>query len=159
MPVLQETKVKIAVSAAKKSGLADLGAPIDDATEVKKGRAHEFFQNLDSGAIGRRFQDLKIIAVKTAEAGAVSARLFVLFEAFGDSTAAPVNGVGFSANVYAGDKLLAALTSSSLFMPYANFWYPQRFVFPLSVADFEALDGFEFIGLPEEVAVLEAATV
>lgn len=159
MSVLQETRVKIAVAVAKKSGLAELGAPIDETTLVKKGRAHEFFQNLDSGAIGRRFQDLKIIAVQTVEAGASLARLFVTFEAFGDSTAAPVNGVGFKASFSAGDKLLGEVSSSSLFLPFANFWYPQRFVFALTAEEFAALDGFEFVAQSEEVAVLEAAAV
>lgn len=151
MPTLQETRAVVTLAPAKTAGLADLGAPLDDSTMVKKGRAHEFLQNLTDGAIGRRFQDLRVIAIKTVEAGVVSAKIFVQFEAFGDNTAAPPNGVGFEAVLLAGEQPLAHLSSSSLFLPFANFWYANRFVFDVPLADFDRADRVEFIAKAEEV--------
>jgi hypothetical protein len=46
---------------------------------------------------------------------------------------------------------LVSLSSSGLFLPYANFWYPNRFVFDVPTADFDRADRFEFIAKPEEV--------
>ena len=79
--------------------------------------------------------------------------MFVQFEVFGDNTAAPpTNGVGFEAALFAGSQQLASLSSSSLFLPYANFWYPNRFVFEVPVGGLRyKLDRFEFIAKPEEV--------
>ena len=154
LPALQETRTVVTLAPAKPTGLADLGAPLGDAALVKKGRAHEFPQLLTDGKIGRRFQDLRVIGIKTLEAGVISAKLFVQFEVFGDNTAAPTNGVGFEAALFAGSQLLANLSSSSLFLPYANFWYPNRFVFEAPVADFDQADRLEFIAKPEEVRTL-----
>ncbi|MCI4678163.1 hypothetical protein K9U39_15120 [Rhodoblastus acidophilus] len=125
-----------------------------DATVVKKGRVHEFAQVLTDGKIGRRFQDLRVIAINTVEAGVPSAKLFVQFEVFGDNTAAPANGAGFEAVLYAGAQQLASLSSSSLFLPYADFWYPNRFVFEMPMADFDRADRCEFIAKSEEVCSL-----
>lgn len=153
LPALQETRAVVTLANAKPTGLADLGAPLADATIVKKGRAHEFPQLLTDGEIGRRFQDLRVIGIKTLEGGATSAKFFVQFEVFGDNTAAPTNGVGFEAALFAGSEQLASLSSSSLFLPYANFWYPNRFVFEVPAADFDRADRLEFIAKPEEVRV------
>ena len=154
MPALLELRTDMALAPAKPVGLADLGAPLDDETAVKKGRVHEFDQLLADGRIGRRFQDLRVIGIKTAEAAMPSAKLFIQFEVFGDNTAAPTNGAGFDAVLYAGAKQLAALSSPSLFLPYGNFWYPNRFVFEVPVADFDHADRLEFIAKPEEVRAL-----
>lgn len=151
MPSLQETRTIVPLAPAKPTGLADLGAPLVDATMVKKGRAHELPQLLTDGKIGRRFQDLRVIGIKTVEAGVTSAKFFVQFEVFGDNTAAPTKGVGFEAALFAGSQQLASLSSSSLFLPYANYWYPNRFVFEVPVADFDRADRLEFIAMPEEV--------
>jgi hypothetical protein len=151
LPSLQETRAAVTLAPAKPTGLNDLGAPLGEATMVKKGRAHEFPQLLADGEIGRRFQDLRVIAIKTVEGGVESAKIFVQFEVFGDNTAAPANGVGFEALLFAGDEQLAGLSSSSLFLPYANFWYPNRFVFEVPVADFDRVDRLEFVAKPEEV--------
>jgi hypothetical protein len=148
---LQETRAVVTLAPAKSAGLADLGAPLDDATVVKKGRVHEYLQHLTDGAIGRRFQDIRIIGIKSVEAGVVSAKFFVQFEVFGDNTAAPANGVGFEAALFAGERPLTSLSSSSLFLPYANFWYPNRFVFDVSIDDFDQADRLEFIAKPEDV--------
>lgn len=154
MPSLQETRAIVTLAPAKPTGLADLGVPLDDDALVKKGRVHEFPQLLTDGKIGRRFQDLRIIAIKTAEGGVVSAKIFVQFEVFGDNTAAPAHGVGFEAVLFAGAQQLVSLSSSGLFLPYANFWYPNRFVFDVPVADFDQADRLEFIAKPEEVRSL-----
>ncbi|MFG1465659.1 hypothetical protein V5F77_22510 [Xanthobacter sp. DSM 24535] len=151
MPVLQELRVVVALAPAKPNGLADLGAPLVEATGVKKGRAHEFAQVLSDGKIGRRFQDLRVVAVKTVEGGAPSAKVFVQFEVFGDNTAVATNGVGFDAVLGAGTQDLAHLSSSSLFLPYSSFWYPNRFVFDISIADFDQADSLAFIAKSEEV--------
>jgi hypothetical protein len=151
VPLLQEIRIDVTLAPAKPVGLADLGAPMVDATAVKKGRAHEFAQVLTDGKIGRRFQDLRVIGIKTVEAAVPSAKLFVQFEVFGDNTAAPANGVGFEAILYAGPQQLASFSSSSLFLPYGNFWFPNRFVFEAPTADFDRADRFEFIAKPEEV--------
>jgi hypothetical protein len=154
LPVLQETRVNVTLAVAKPTGLDDLGAPLDDASVVKKGRAHEFAQLLADGAIGRRFQDLRVIGIKTVEAGAPSAQIFIQFEVFGDNTAAAKNGVGFDAVLFAGAEPLASLKSSSLFLPYANFWYPNRFAFDVPIVHFDRADRLEFIAKPEEVRTL-----
>ena len=151
MPSLREIRTVVTLAPAKPVGLADWGTPLVDTTVVKKGRVHEFAQVLTGGKIGRRFQDLRIIAINTVEAAVPSAKLFVQFEVFGDNTAAPASGAGFEAILYAGSQQLASLSSSSLFLPYGNFWYPNRFVFEVPVVDFDRADRFEFIAKPEEV--------
>ncbi|MDI4663184.1 hypothetical protein K9U40_02340 [Xanthobacter autotrophicus] len=151
MTSLQETRTVVALAPAKAGGLADLGVPAVDAAVVKKGRVHEFLQLLADGTIGRRFQDLRVIGIKTVEAGVPSAKLFVQFEVFGDNTAAPTGGVGFDATLLAGSQQLVSLSSSSLFLPYANFWYPNRFAFEVPMADFDQADRLEFVAKPEEV--------
>lgn len=151
MASLQEIRTIVTLAPAKPAGLADLGVPLADTTVVKKGRAHEFAQALTDGKIGRRFQDLRVIGINTVEAAVPSAKLFVQFEVFGDDTAAPANGVGFEAVLYAGSQQLASLPSNSLFLPYANFWYPNRYVFEVPTADFDQADRFEFIAKAEEV--------
>lgn len=154
MPALQETRIVLTLAPGKTSGMADLGAPLSDASVIKKGRAHEHPQLLTDGKIGRRFQDIRVIAIKTAEVGVLSAKFFVQFEVFGDNTAAPANGVGVDATLLAGGRPLASLSSSSLFLPYANFWYPNRFVFDVPAADFDQADRLEFIAKPEEVRLV-----
>lgn len=151
MPALRETSAMVPLAPAKAAGLSELGVPLVETTEVKTGRVHEFLQLLADGAIGRRFQDLRIIAIKTMEGGAPSAKIFVQFEVFGDNTAAPTNGAGFEAIVLTGTQPLARFASSGLFIPYANFWYPNRFVLEVPVADFDQADRLEFIAKPEEV--------
>jgi hypothetical protein len=151
VPALQEIRTVVTMAPAKPNGLADLGVPMVDTTVVKRGRAHEFAQVLPDGQIGRRFQDLRVIGINTVEAAVPSAKLFVQFEVFGDNTAASTTGVGFAAVLYAGSQPLVSLSSSSLFLPYANFWYPNRFVFEVPTAGFDQADRFEFIAKSEEV--------
>jgi hypothetical protein len=159
VPSLQENRIVVTLAPAKPVGLADLGVPLVETTVVKKGRAHEFAQVLADGKIGRRFQDLRVIGIQTVEAAIPSAKLFVQFEVFGDNTAVPTtNGVGFAAVLYAGSQPLASLSSHSLFLPYANFWYANRYVFEVPTADFAQADRFEFIAKSEEVRSIEACS-
>lgn len=159
LPALLEARTVVTLAPAKPVGLADLGVPLGDATLVRKGRVHEFAQHLASGGIGRRFQDLRVIAIRTAEAGEVGAKLFVQFEVFGDDTATPTDGQGFEAVLLAGETPLAELPARSLFLPYANFWYPNRFVFEVPVADFERADRLEFIARAQDVRSTAAQAV
>lgn len=154
MPALQETRASVTLAPAKPTGLADLGVLPSDGLAVKKGRVHEFPQLMADGTIGRRFQDLKVIAIKTEEAGAPLVRLVVQFEVFGDNTAAAPGGPGFEAVLKAGDTPLATLSSGSLFLPFGNFWYANRFAFAVPVADFDAADGLEFVAKAEEVQAI-----
>jgi hypothetical protein len=157
LPALQETRAIVTLAPAKPTGLADLGAPVVDGTLVKKGRVHEFQQVLADGPIGRRFQDLRVVAIKTVEGGVASAKVFVQFEAFGDNTAAPAEGAGFEAALFEGETPLASLSSSALFIPYAGCWYPNRFVFETPIEVFERADRLDFIARPEEVRLVEAS--
>ncbi len=155
MPALQEFRIVLTLAPAKPVGLADLGVPLDNTSVVKKGRAHEFAQVVTDGQIGRRFQDLRVIGIDTVEAAVRSAKLFVQFEVFGDNTCVPAaHGVGFAAVLYAGSKALASLSSTSLFLPYANFWYPNRYVFEVPTDHFDTADRFEFIAKSEEVRLI-----
>lgn len=155
LTALQETLAIVNLAPAKPTGLADLGAPLVDGTMVKKGRVHEFQQLLANGQIGRRFQDLRVVAVKTVEGGVPSAKFFVQFEAFGDNTAAPVDGAGFEAAIFDGAQSLARLSSSALFIPYADCWYPNRFVFQTPIEVFDRADRLEFVARPEEVRLVQ----
>lgn len=157
MPALQEIRAIVTLAPAKPTGLADLGAPLVDGTAVKKGRVHEFQQRLADGQIGRRFQDLRVVAVKTVEGGVASAKVFVQFEAFGDNTAAPADGAGFEAALFDGEQPLARFTSSALFIPYAGCWYPNRFVFETPIGVFDLADRLDFIARPEEIRLFQAA--
>lgn len=154
MPALQETRTSVTLAPAKPTGLADLGVLPADGLAVKKGRVHEFPQLLADGSIGRRFQDLKVIAIRTEEAGAPLVRLVVQFEVFGDNTAAAEAGPGFEAVLKASDTPLATFTSGSMFLPFGNFWYANRFAFAVPVADFDAADTLEFVAKAEEVRAI-----
>lgn len=151
MPALQETRATVTLAPAKPTGLADLGVPALETCAVKKGRVHEHLQHLADGAIGRRIQDLRAIAIKTMEAGTPCAKLFVQFEVFGDNTVMAPGGGAFEVALFAGERALSRHGASGLFLPYANFWYANRFVFKLPLEDFDAVDRVEIIAQPEEV--------
>ncbi|MDQ0506559.1 hypothetical protein [Xanthobacter agilis] len=154
MPVLQDTRAAVTLAPAKPTGLADLGVPLVDTTTVKKGRVHEHEQLLADGKIGRRYQDLRVIAIKTVEGGLPSAKVFVQFEVFGDNTAMLAGGGVFDIVLFAGERPLSSRTATGLFMPYANFWYPNRFVFEVSLDDFDQADRVDVIAKPEEVGAI-----
>lgn len=150
MPPLLEIHAAMTLVSADPAELAELGAPMAG-TVAKKGRVHEFLQLLPDGKVGRRFQDLRVFAVKAVEGDVASAKVFVQFEVFGDNTAMPPDGGGFDMAFFAAGQPLDCGASGHLFLPYANFWYPNRFVFEVPLAHFGPMDRIEFIARPEEV--------
>jgi hypothetical protein len=154
MIALAENKTLIPLTSAKSTGLNGLGIPQVEAATIKKGRLRELTQTLESGAVGRRFQNLRVTAVKTTEGGVESAKVFLQFEVFGDDNVPQAANSGFDAALCSGPACLLALPPATLFLPYARFWYDNRFVFDVTVEHFEKADGFEFIAKPDRVRVL-----
>ena len=151
MPTLTENKTSIDLAITKPTGLNDLGVPLLETTRVKKGKLHEFTQALEDGKLGRRFQNLRVTAIKTVEGGIESAKMFVQFEVFGDDNVPEAANSGFEAALYAGPEGLLELTPGSMFLPYAHFWYDNRFVFDVTAEVFDRTDRFEFIAKPDQV--------
>ena len=149
--MLIESKTYIDLAIAKPTGLSDLGAPILDATVVKKGKLHEFSQPQSSGKAGRMFQNIRITGIKTPEGGTEQARIFASFEAFGDSNVPIAANSGFAIRLYAGSEDLLELAPDSMFLPYANFWYDNRFAFDIPCEIFDRADRIEFIAKPDQV--------
>ncbi|WP_374336696.1 hypothetical protein [Methyloversatilis sp.] len=154
MPALVANSTFIEIAPAKTTGLNDLGVPLVEGTLVKKGKLGEFSQVLDDGKIGRMYQNLRAIAVKTEEGGEPSARLFLLFEVFGDNNAPLAPNVGFALRVLAGADTLLELRQPTLFLPYACAWYDNRCVFDLPLDAFERTDRIEFLTLDEAVRAI-----
>lgn len=154
MPILTENKTFIEVAMSKPTGLNDLGAPLLPSTIVKKGRLREFAQPLEDGRVGRRFQNLRIMAIKTMEGGLESAKIFIQFEVFGDDNVPEAANSGFAATLYAGPESLLELTPGSMYLPYAHFWYDNSFVFDVSADVFDRCDRLEFIARPEQVRII-----
>jgi hypothetical protein len=154
MPALLHTTAPIELKPAKPHGLNELGVPLSDDTVVKKGKLGEFEQTLDSGRIGRRFQNVKITAVKTAEGGETSSKVMVSFEVFGDDNAPVVGNQGVAAMLHAGDKVLADISLGTLFLPYACAWYENRFAFDIANDLFDALDKLSLVARADEVRML-----
>lgn len=154
MSILAENKMLIEMAIAKPTGLNDLGIPLFDGAVVKKGKLREFSQSLEDGRIGRRFQNLRIIAIKTMEGAIESAKVFIQFEVFGDDNVPEATNSGFAAILYAGPDCLLELPPDSIFLPYARFWYDNRFVFDVSVDVFDRSDRLEFIARPDQVHII-----
>ena len=154
MPVLQSAAVAIPLQPAKTHGLADLGVPLGEATVVKKGKLGEFAQLLDEGRPGRRFQNVKVTAVRAEEGGQVAAQLIVSFEVFGDDNVPHGGNSGVQAALTAGGQVLAELQLGRLFMPYACCWYENRFVAPVPVSLFDQADGLSLQALADDVRML-----
>jgi hypothetical protein len=154
MPALLLSSVPIELKPAKTNGLADLGVPLVDSTVVKKGKLGEFMQQQDSGKIGRRFQNIRVTAVKTIEGGIESSKLIVVFEVFGDDNVPAVVNQGVAATLTAGGKTLAELTLGTLFLPYACAWYENRFSADISNAVFDQLDSLSFVAKADEVRAI-----
>jgi hypothetical protein len=139
VPALLENTTPIALKLAKPTGLgmAQLGFPVLESTQVKKGKLNEFLQSTDEGQVGRRFQNIRVTAVKTAEGGIESAKVFLQFEVFGDDNVPEGANGGYAVALLAGPDVLLALPASSLFLPYGRAWYENQAVFdvPLDVFD------------------------
>ncbi len=154
MPALVESSTSIPLKTSKPVGLNDLGVPMVDGTVVKKGSLGEFTQMLDDGKVGRRYQGFRVVVVKTMEGAAESAKAFLEFEVFGDNNAAKETAGAFEAVLYAGSDKIASFTPTVVFLPYANFWYANRYVFDIPAASFEAAERLDFIAKPGEVGVI-----
>lgn len=151
MPELLENKTFIDLTPAKPAGLADLGIPAIERSSIKKGRLHEFTQTLGDGKIGRRFQNLRVTAVKTFEGAVESAKIIIQFEVFGDDNVTESANSGFLARLYAGSEKLIEWTPGPMFLPYAHFWYENSFAFAVALDIFERADRLEFITKPDQV--------
>jgi hypothetical protein len=77
--------------------------------------------------------------------------VYILFEAFGDNNVPVAANSGFDLKLYAGTESLQELSPGSLFLPYANFWYDNRFVFDIPLAVFDRVDRLGFIAKPDQV--------
>lgn len=154
MPALLLSSTAVAIKPAKPHGLADLGVPLTDATVVKKGKLGEFEQAQDSGKVGRRFQNIRVTAVKTSEGGVESSRLIVAFEVFGDDNVPVVGNQGVAAVLHAGDTKLMDLPLGPLFLPYACAWYENRYAADISNEVFDQLDSLSFVARADEVRLI-----
>ncbi|WP_139559426.1 hypothetical protein [Methylotetracoccus oryzae] len=154
MIALSEKKLLIPLKSAKATGLNDLGVPQPETAVIRKGTLHELTQRLESGAVGRRFQNLRVIAIKATEGGIESAKVFIQFEVFGDDNVPETESSGFEAALYGGSECLFALRPGAMFMPYARSWYENRFVFDIPIDVFERADGLEFTARADSVRAL-----
>lgn len=154
MPALEKKSAFIPVATAKPTGLNDLGIPASDDLAVKKGKLAEFAQPIEGGKVGRMFQNLRAVLVKTVEGGQPSGKLVLMFEIFGDDNAPVGVNSGIDLALYAGDTLLAELKHGPVFLPYACAWYENRVAFDITLDAFEKADKLEFIALADDVRVL-----
>lgn len=136
---------------AKTNGLADLGVPLNDSTEVKKGKLGEAMQMLEGDKIGRRFQNLRATLVKATEGGQVGAKLLLSFEVFGDDTAPLGAPAGVSVLLQAGDQVLAEQALGALYLPYAVSWYDNRFAVDVPLEAFAAVDRLSVLAAADAV--------
>ena len=154
MPRLLENKTPIQLGGAKPSGLNDLGVPLLASATVKKGKLQELTQVIEGGQVGRRFQNLRVTAVKTSEGDIQSAKLFLQFEAFGDDNVPISHNSGFAATLYAGGDSLLEVSAGSLFLPYARYWYENQFAFDISPTVFDRVDRIEFVAKADQVRII-----
>ncbi len=152
--MLLESKTYIDLAIAKPTGLNDLGVPLHETTVVKKGKLHEFSQPMADSKTGRMFQNLRITGIKTIEGGTEAAKIFISFEAFGDSNIPKAGNSGIKLRLYAGTESLLELSPDSMFLPYANFWYDNRFTFDIPCEVFNRTDRIEFIAKPDQVRAI-----
>lgn len=139
---------------AKTNGLADLGVPLNDSTEVKKGKLAEAMQLLEGDKIGRRFQNLRATLVKATEGGLAGAKLLLSFEAFGDDTAPLEAPPGVSVLLQTGDQVLVEQVLGALYLPYAVCWYDNHFAVNVPLDAFAAADRVSVLVAADEVRVV-----
>lgn len=151
MAALIQKTASIELAAAKTSGLNPLGVPIDTSTQVKKGKLQEFLQTLDTGAIARRYQNIRAVLVKTTEAGRAFSKLIVQFEVFGDdwSSSGENTGIGFA--LRQGGEVLHTVQPGKVFLPYCRSWYENQFEYTIPDAVFDAATGLDFIANADEM--------
>lgn len=156
MPALVENTVSIELKTAKPTGLSitQLGVPVHEGTAVKKGKLHEFIQLLDDGKPGRRYQNIRVTGVRTCEGGVDSAKLFVQLEVFGDDNVPLATNSGFAAAACMGASTLLALPETTVFLPYARYWFDDQFVYEIPVEVFEQMDTLTFTALADQVRTI-----
>lgn len=151
MATLNKATASIELAPAKTAGLADLGIPTDDTTLVKKGRLQEFLQRLDDGTIARRFQNIRVTAVKATEGGRLFTKLFVQFEVFADDWVSLDDNTGFQVTVCAGDVAQHNVAQDRLFLPYCRSWYENQYERTIPSEYFDALTRVEFVANADTV--------
>jgi hypothetical protein len=151
MPALNAATFDIDLKPAKTHGLADLGVPLDDSTEVKKGKLGEAMQMLDGGKIGRRYQNLKATLLKATEGGQVGAKLVLTFEIFGDDNTTVGAPSAVSARLLAGGQTLAELPLGSPYLPYGSCWYENHFAAHVPLEAFATADRVQLLAAADEV--------
>ncbi len=154
MPALLLSTAPVPLKPAKTNGLADLGVPMLDSTVVKKGKLVEFEQRQDNGKVGRRFQNIRVTAVKAEEGGKVSSKAIVVFEVFGDDNVPEAGNQGVAAVLSAGDKTLLEVPLGTLFMPYGCCWYENRFSIDISNEVFDQVDTLGLVARADEVRAI-----
>lgn len=154
MPNLLSATFHIPLKAAKTHGLADLGVPLHDSTEVKKGKLAEAMQLLEGDKIGRRFQNLRATLVHTQEGGQGSVQLLLACEVFGDDSAPLGAPSGLSIQLWAGEQCLAEVPLGPLYLPYGVHWYDNQFALKLAPAVFATADRVSVLAAADEVRTL-----
>lgn len=151
MPALNAATFTIDLKPAKTNGMADLGVPIDETTEVKKGKLSEAMQMLDGDQIGRRYQNLRATLIKASEGGQAGAKLVLAFEVFGDNNTPLDLPLAVEARLLAGEQLLAKLALGVPYMPYASCWYENHFAASVALEAYAAADRVQVLTATEEV--------
>lgn len=151
MVALTKNIASIELAPARINGLSQLGIPTEDGTEAKRGKLQEFLQTLETSAIARRYQNIRVIAVKAPEAGQTVARLIVQFEVFGDDWRSVGDNTGVSYVLYKGDEPLTELAHGPLFLPFCRHWYEDQYEHAIPIETFDALTRIEFVALADEM--------
>lgn len=154
MAVLLPATFTFDLKPAKTNGLADLGVPLNDSTEVKKGKLAEAMQLLEGDKIGRRFQNLRATLVKATEGGLAGAKLLLSFEVFGDDTAPLGAPADVSVLLQTGDQVLVEQVLGTLYLPYAVCWYDNHFAVNVPLDAFSAANRVSVLVAADEVRVV-----
>ena len=156
VPTLAENTTHIDLAIAKPKGLSltQLGVPLLEGTVIKKGKLPEFIQLFEDGKAGRRYQNIRVTAVKTREGELESAKIIVQFEVFGDENVPVAANSGFGLTLRAGDTSLVELPPSSVFLPYAGSWYENQYVHEIPTALFDQCDGLAFTMREDQVRTI-----
>lgn len=154
MPTLLAATFAIDLKTAKTTGLAELGVPLTEATEVKKGRLAEAMQMLEGDKIGRRYQNLRATLLKASEGGQLGAKLVLTLEIFGDDNAPLAAPSALSARLLAGEQLLAELPLGQPYLPYASCWYDNHFAANVPLDAFATADRVEVLAAADDVRLV-----
>jgi hypothetical protein len=156
MPTLTENTVFIDLAPGKAKGLSltELGVPLTEGTQIKKGRINEFLQLMEDETVGRRYQNIRATVVKAAEGGEISVKFFLQFEVFGDDNTPVAGNSGVVPALLAGGELLLELPASPAFLPYAGSWYENQFVYDMPADLFGRISRIQLKALPDDVRLI-----